>query len=47
VLANDRDYLGDKVNGRVFNGLGLVFLAIVLVASVSAIPLMIATKAGQ
>ncbi|HYT11036.1 MAG TPA: divalent metal cation transporter [Mycobacteriales bacterium] len=47
VISNDRDYMGDKVNGRVSNLLGSVFLVLVVVAAVAAIPLMLATKAGQ
>jgi manganese transport protein len=47
VVANDPDYMGDKVNGRFTNVLGTVFLGVVLVASTAAIPLMLATRAGQ
>jgi Mn2+/Fe2+ NRAMP family transporter len=47
VVANDPAYLGEHVNGRLANVLGSVFLVIVVVAAVAAIPLMIATKAGQ
>jgi manganese transport protein len=47
VIANDPDYMGDEVNGRVSNALASVFLVIILVASLAAIPLMIYTKAGQ
>jgi len=47
IIANDREYMGKHVNGRVANGLGTVFLGIVLLASLAAIPLMIWTKAGQ
>jgi Mn2+/Fe2+ NRAMP family transporter len=47
IVANDRTYLGDHANGRVANALGSVYLVIVLVASVAAIPLMLVTKAGQ
>jgi hypothetical protein len=39
--------MGDKVNGRWTNALGVVFLMIILIASMAAIPLMIWTKAGQ
>jgi manganese transport protein len=46
VAANDRDYLGDDVNPRWMNGLAVIYLVIITVASVAAIPLMIATKAG-
>jgi len=47
VIANDPDYMGARVNGRVANLLGTVFLVIILVASLAAIPLMLATRAGQ
>jgi Mn2+/Fe2+ NRAMP family transporter len=47
VVANDRTYMGKHVNGRLANGLGSIYLCIVLVAAVAAIPLMIVTKAGQ
>jgi Mn2+/Fe2+ NRAMP family transporter len=47
IVANDPDYMGERVNGRITNALGTVYLVIVLVASLAAIPLMIATKAGQ
>jgi hypothetical protein len=46
VIANDPGYMGDKVNGRFANALGSVFLVIILVAAIAALPLMIATKAG-
>ena len=46
VVANDREYMGEHVNGRTTNALGLVYLVVILVASLAAIPLMIATGAG-
>ncbi|MEN0085223.1 MAG: divalent metal cation transporter [Leifsonia sp.] len=46
IIANDPKYMGDRVNGRVTNAVGLIFLAIILVASIAAIPLMIVTGAG-
>ncbi|HTL42601.1 MAG TPA: Nramp family divalent metal transporter [Pseudolysinimonas sp.] len=46
IVANDADYMGDDVNGRAANFLGLVYLAIILVAALAAIPLMIVTGAG-
>lgn len=46
LVANDREYMGEHVNGRVTNAFGLVYLVIVLAASLAAIPLMIATGAG-
>lgn len=47
IVANDRDYMGDHVNGKVTNVLGSVYLVIIVVASLAAIPLMIVTGAGQ
>ena len=47
VISNDPDYMGSRVNGKVTNVLGTVFLGVVLLASLAAIPLMLATKAGQ
>lgn len=47
VVANDREYLGDRVNSRFTNILGTVYLVLVLVVSIATIPLMIYTKAGQ
>lgn len=46
IVANDPKYMGDRVNGKVTNAFGLLFLAIILVASIAAIPLMIVTGAG-
>jgi Mn2+/Fe2+ NRAMP family transporter len=46
VIANDPDYMGEKVNGRVMNTLGTIYLLILLVVAVSAIPLIIITKGG-
>ncbi|HWO51544.1 MAG TPA: hypothetical protein VNN23_08105, partial [Ornithinibacter sp.] len=47
VVANDRTYLGQHVNGRLANLLGTAYLVVVVVASAAAIPLMILTGAGQ
>ena len=47
VVANDPDYLGEHTNGPVANVLGTVYLVLVGVASVAAIPLMVVTKMGQ
>ncbi|OKJ94500.1 hypothetical protein AMK26_32220 [Streptomyces sp. CB03234] len=46
VIANDRRYLGDRVNGRVANTLGTIYLLAVTAGAVAALPLLIATKAG-
>ncbi|MDP9986687.1 Nramp family divalent metal transporter [Arthrobacter sp. FW306-05-C] len=47
IVANDPQYMHEHVNGRVVNALGMVYLVIILVASIAAIPLMIATGAGS
>jgi Mn2+/Fe2+ NRAMP family transporter len=47
VVANDPEYMGEHVNGRAMNLLGTVYLVILSVASVAAIPLMIVTRAGS
>lgn len=47
VIANDRDYLGDRVNARWVNAIASLYLGIVIVAAVAAIPLMLITKAGM
>ncbi|TDO52015.1 Mn2+/Fe2+ NRAMP family transporter [Kribbella sp. VKM Ac-2571] len=47
IVANDPDYVGEERNGPVRNAVGLVYLALLIVASVAAIPLMIITKGGQ
>jgi Mn2+/Fe2+ NRAMP family transporter len=47
VVANDPDYMGEHANGRLANGLGVVFLVLVVVAAVAAIPLLIWTRMGQ
>ncbi|HEX8871055.1 MAG TPA: divalent metal cation transporter, partial [Lentzea sp.] len=46
IVANDRDYLGDKVNSRVANVLGVTYLVIILVVAVAAVPLMVLTGMG-
>jgi Mn2+/Fe2+ NRAMP family transporter len=46
VVANDPDYMGEHVNGRLANGLGMVYLVVIGVAAVAAIPLMIWTRMG-
>jgi manganese transport protein len=46
IVANDREYMQDKVNSAVTNALATVFLVLLLVVSLATIPLMIVTKAG-
>jgi Mn2+/Fe2+ NRAMP family transporter len=47
VVANDSDYMGQQVNGRLANALGSAYLVLVLVAALAAIPLLIYTRMGQ
>ena len=47
VVANDPDYMGDAVNGRVRNALGVGYLVIILIAAIAAIPLLIITGMGS
>jgi manganese transport protein len=47
LVANDRTYMGAKVNGRLANVLGGVYFVIILVIAVAAIPLMVITNGGQ
>jgi Mn2+/Fe2+ NRAMP family transporter len=46
VIANDPDYMGEKVNGRFLNAIAFVFMVILTVVSLATIPLMIITKGG-
>ena len=46
IIANDREYMGDKVNGRGMNLVGTIYLVVILVAAFAAIPLLIITGAG-
>jgi manganese transport protein len=46
IVANDRQYMGDEVNGRATNAIAMVYLVVILAASIAAIPLMILTGAG-
>ena len=47
IVANDPEYLGDRVNSTTLNAAGMVYLVIILVASLAAIPLLIITSAGR
>jgi manganese transport protein len=47
VIANDPEYMGDKTNGRFLNGIATVYLVLLTVVAIAAIPLMIATRGGQ
>jgi Mn2+/Fe2+ NRAMP family transporter len=46
VVANDPDYMGEKVNSRPLNAIAFVYLVVLVLVSIATIPLMIVTKAG-
>ena len=47
LVANDSSYMGRYSNGRLANVLGLIYLVVILVVAITAIPLMILTHQGQ
>ncbi|TML02551.1 MAG: divalent metal cation transporter [Actinobacteria bacterium] len=47
LVANDRSYMREYANGRLANVLGLIYLAVIVVISLSAVPLLILTNVGQ
>jgi manganese transport protein len=47
LVANDRAYMGEHTNGRLSNVLGIGYFGLVLVVSVTAIPLLVLTNVGQ
>jgi Mn2+/Fe2+ NRAMP family transporter len=47
LVANDRAYMREYVNGRLANVLGLIYLVVIVFISLTAIPLMILTNVGQ
>jgi manganese transport protein len=47
LVANDSAYMGRYANGRLANTFGLIYLVVILLVSVSAIPLMVITHQGQ
>lgn len=46
VVANDRGIMGEHVNGRLANAVGVVYLVILTVVAVAALPLLVTTTAG-
>jgi manganese transport protein len=47
LVANDRTYMGSKVNGKLANFLGVLYFVLILVIAVAAIPLLLLTNGGQ
>jgi manganese transport protein len=46
LVANDPDYMKDKVNSKPLNAIAFAYLVLLLLVSVATIPLMIVTKVG-
>jgi manganese transport protein len=47
LVANDRAYMGRYSNGSLANALGFVYLAVIVLIALTAIPLIVLTNAGQ
>jgi Mn2+/Fe2+ NRAMP family transporter len=47
LVANDSTYMGHYRNRRLANGLGLLYLVVIIIVAVTAIPLMLLTNVGQ
>jgi Mn2+/Fe2+ NRAMP family transporter len=46
LIAGDRSFMGEHVNGRVSATLGWLYFAVIIVLAVSAIPLLLMTNGG-
>jgi manganese transport protein len=46
VVARDRTFMREHVNGRFSNGLGWAYFAVIVVLAVVAVPLLLATNGG-
>jgi manganese transport protein len=47
LVANDRSYMREYVNGRLANILGLIYLVVIGIVAIAAVPLLILTNVGQ
>jgi manganese transport protein len=47
LIANDRAYMGENVNGKLANVFGSFYFVVILAIAVAAIPLMLLTNGGQ
>jgi len=47
LVANDRSYMREYVNGRLANVLGVFYLVVIVIIALTAVPLLILTNAGQ
>ena len=46
LIAGDRSFMGDHVNGRLANLLGWTYFGVIIVLAVAAVPLLLATNGG-
>jgi Mn2+/Fe2+ NRAMP family transporter len=47
LVARDKGYMGTYANGKLANTLGWIYLVVILVLSLTAVPLLILTNMGQ
>jgi Mn2+/Fe2+ NRAMP family transporter len=47
LVANDRSYMREYVNGRLANTFGLIYLVLIMIVALTAVPLLILTNVGQ
>ena len=47
LVANDRTYMGRYRNRRLANGFGVLYLVVIMVVALTAVPLMLLTNVGQ
>jgi Mn2+/Fe2+ NRAMP family transporter len=47
LVASDKNYMGDHANGRLASTLGWIYLVIIIVVSVAAVPLLVLTNMGE
>jgi manganese transport protein len=47
LVANDRAYMGSYANGKLGNVFGVIYLFVILVIAVTAVPLLLLTNLGQ
>jgi len=47
ITASDHKMMGSHANGKSYNVVGWIFLALITKASIAAIPLMVLTRAGK
>jgi manganese transport protein len=46
LIAGDRSFMGDHVNGRFSAALGWIYFAVIAVLAIAAVPLLLATNGG-